>query len=347
MKLLDLPPELLVQIMSTVGSPFFRKDLRNLTICKEWFELAFTACFRDLILHQWTLRRWLSSSPQNTERRLRLTKDSAEILDLELTGFDEWHHVRMFGPGYLEDDEDDDSDDDELWRERLNDDNNPWKVQLNDDATQLFNALKSSRKLRVVRINIKPCHDVQSEWIQLDYLYLSTVTTLLSMKHISVLDLDLRNQLLIRRDEQKDVHVCPIIAKYLSTLKRLRLRMFYICAHVLKLSEDEEKKTALLRLSEVVISLSMMDASPVIHEDCHSRQCTPHFGSFPDLLPNLAHQGQALAARMKDTRRVRIYYWCDSQWRLRVFHGETGKHVDLDKGIAWGRMGMMMRSWNV
>lgn len=37
MELLDLPPEILMDIFENIGPAFFRKEPRRLTVSKKWF----------------------------------------------------------------------------------------------------------------------------------------------------------------------------------------------------------------------------------------------------------------------------------------------------------------------
>ncbi|KAF2274863.1 uncharacterized protein EI97DRAFT_443735 [Westerdykella ornata] len=95
MALLELPPEILMQIMDYVGSSYFRQNLGCLTVCKQWFTFARTAYFKDLQLSQNSLQRLMSS--HDVERGLPLVRNSLEILDLELKGFEDWRSIPESG----------------------------------------------------------------------------------------------------------------------------------------------------------------------------------------------------------------------------------------------------------
>lgn len=83
MSLLHLPPEALRQIFDEIGSSFFHEDLRRLTICKQWFELALPTCLKCITLSQKNLRSLLT---YGVTKRPSPLQNNLETLHIELSG---------------------------------------------------------------------------------------------------------------------------------------------------------------------------------------------------------------------------------------------------------------------
>jgi hypothetical protein len=83
MSLLQLPPEILRQILDDIGPSFFREDLGRLTVCKHWFDFALPTFFQCITLSQETLPMLITS---RVTKRPSPLKDYLESLDVELEG---------------------------------------------------------------------------------------------------------------------------------------------------------------------------------------------------------------------------------------------------------------------
>lgn len=328
MSLLQLPPEILIQVMDHVGSPYFREDLGRLTVCKQWFRYAHTACFKDLQLSQKSLRRLMFS--RDVGRSPLLLKDSVEILDLKLKGFEDWNSVQD-SPSNSQSTNalHASSWDGDLGRSLLA----TWTTVLDNDLTQLAIIAKESRKLRIIRIQaLSERHPLFPHLPRRDYLSLSTIRTLLSVKNLVVLELDLCGTSLVPRKEHRDdFHVCTTIGALLTTLRRLRLRMRSICADALR----PQHRDAGLRLSEVLINLSLSNESPMITSAAHTTQCGSTGGGFLKLKADIEAQAEALATLMKSPKIIRILSHSLPRlemWSLDVL---TGRRMILADDMAW------------
>ena len=328
MSLLRLPPEILIQVMDHVGSSYFREDLGRLTVCKRWFGFARTACFKDLQLSQKTLRRLLSS--RDVGRSLLLIKDSLEILDLKLKGFEDWSSI----PEPQSYPQNGNALDASSW------DGDPvrallaaWTTVLDNGLAQLAIIAKESRKLRIIRIQASSeNHPLLPHLPRRDYLSLSTIRALLSVKNLMVLELDLCGTLLIPRQEHRGgFHVCTSIGALLTTLRRLRLRMRSICADVLRLQHHDTS----LRLSEVLINLSLSNESPMTTSAAHSTRCGSTGGGFLKLKADIEDQAEALAAHMASPKIIRILTHSLPQLKMRSLDVLTGKCMILADDMAW------------
>ncbi|KAF2021851.1 hypothetical protein BU24DRAFT_339445 [Aaosphaeria arxii CBS 175.79] len=325
MSLLQLPPELLIQVMDYVGSSFFAEDLERLIICKYWFSVACSAYFKHLRLCQKTLRRLLSS--QFVDRNLSLVKDNLEFLDIDLKGFEDWNYEYL--PGSPSDPQD-------LYYSDMTS-TKPilavWTTVLNHDLTQLYMTAEQSWKFRGLHIRAwSERHPHFHLRPRRDYLFLSTVRTLLMAEHLSVLELDLCGTLLVPRDEDgDDPHICTSISALLPTLSRLKLRMRSICAGVLTPSRHDTKSL----LKEVLINLSLSNESPLITSAAHSTPCDVAGGGTVQLMADIEDQAKALVACMESPKIVRILTHTLPNLELRSLDVLTGKSMTMTKDMAW------------
>ncbi|KAI0003583.1 hypothetical protein F4779DRAFT_601457 [Xylariaceae sp. FL0662B] len=328
MPLLRLPPEILMQVMGYVGSSYFRQDSGRLTVCKQWFIFACIACFKDLQLSQQTLRRLMSS--QDVEGSLLLVKDNLAILDLELKGFEDWISIPE-PQSYPQDADTLDASfwDGDLGRLVLAD----WTTVLDSDLAQLAVTVKKSPSLRMMRIRASSeRHPLFPHLPRRDYLSLSTIGVLLSVENLTVLELDLCGTRLVPRQEHgDDFHICTSISALLTTLRRLRLRMRSICADVLRPQRDDTS----LRLSEVLINLSLSNESPMTTSAAHSIRCGSTGGGFYQLKEDIEKQAEALATRMVSPKTIRILTHSLPQIEMQSLDILTGKCMILTNDKAW------------
>ncbi|KAI1441524.1 hypothetical protein F5Y02DRAFT_294216 [Annulohypoxylon stygium] len=328
MSLLRLPPEILTQVMDHVGSSYFRHDLGRLTVCKRWFIFARIACFNNLQYSQKTLRRLLSS--QDVERSLLAIKGSLEILDLELKRFEDWSSI----PEPLSNPQDANIWDIFIWggdlgRVLLAD----WTTVLDNDLAQLAVTVKNSPRLRMIRIQASSeRHPLLPHLPRRDYLSLSTVRALLSVENLTVLELDLcGTHLMPRQEHGDDFHVCTSIGALLTNLRRLRLRMRSICPDVLRPQHHDTD----LRLSEVLINLSLSEKSPMTTAAAHSTRCGSTGGGFLQLKADIEDQAKALAARMASPKTIRILTHSFPHIETQSLDVLTGKNMTLADNMEW------------
>ncbi|KAI1459773.1 hypothetical protein F4805DRAFT_53118 [Annulohypoxylon moriforme] len=330
MSLLQLPPETLIQIFDCVGSSYFRSDLSRLTVCKQWSKFARAACFRDFYVTQKTLRRLLSSP--YLESSLPLLKDSVEILDLDLKGFEDWGSISLS----RRDSRDINVLDASPWH-------GPpgcavrtaWTTQLNNDLLYLATITKQSRKLRTLRIRATSELHPQLRLLERrDYLFLPTIRAFLLASNLTSLELDLCGTQLISHQSQEHgegFHVCTTIAALLTKLRRLRLRMRSICADVLKPSQNSTN----LRLNEVLINLSLSNESPQITSAAHATCCDSSIGGLFQLKADMEKQAQVLVGQMAAPKIVRILTHALPSLEMRAFDVLTGRNVKLSEGAEW------------
>ncbi|EEP77850.1 predicted protein [Uncinocarpus reesii 1704] len=331
MPLLQLPPEILIQIFDDVGSAYFRSDPSRLTVCKQWSIYARSACFRDLHLTQKTLRRLLSTPCEETW--LPFIKDSVIALDLELKGFEDWgltsdkpeatwnsaqgHAIR------------------DAWTSGV----------LNDDISHLVRITKQSRKLRHLRIHAtSEAHPEFYLQDRRDYLFTSTIRGFLSLSNLASLQLDLCGTRPMPSRTGERFHICTDIAALLPTLQRLRLRMREICPNALKL----EQPSTDLRLDEVLVNLSLSHDSPRITSATHAARCgsSPGVG-FLQLKADMQQQAKELVAQMASPKRVRVLTHARLNIELEAFDVLTGKNLALGECADWDAAGEVIEDSRV
>lgn len=328
MSLLQLPSETLIQVMDYVGSSYFRQDLERLMVCKQWYLFASAACFKDLRLCQKNLRCLLSSP--DARRSLLLVKDNLEILDLELKGFEDWGSIpppRAYPPdinvlGAS------------VWHGEIGDALlEAWTTVLDDDLNELASIAKESKRLRVIRIKaLSEYHPLFPHLPRRDYLSPYTIQNLLSVKNLTTLELDLcGSNLMPLQEHHDDFHVCTSIGAILTSLRRLRVRMRTICADVLRLQHHNTS----LRLSEVLINLSLSNESPTTTWAAHSKQCGSTVPGILSLQAAIKDQAEALAARMDSPKLIRILTHSLPQIEMLSLDILTGKRMVLADKMGW------------
>jgi hypothetical protein len=327
MSLLQLPPETLIQIFDHVGSSYFRSDLSRLTVCKQWSKFAYTACFQDFYVTQKTLRRLLSSP--YVKSSIPLVKDSVEILDLDLKGFEDWDSIPLSR-------NDSQAVNVSTWNGAHGSAvRAAWTTELNNDLLNLATIINQSRKLRILRTQAtSELHPILSLLERRDYLFLPTIRAFLSASNLTSLELDLCGTRLIPHQSQEHgegFHVCTSIAALLTTLRRLRLRMRSICAVVLKPREHSTN----LRLNEVLVNLSLSNESPLTTSAAHATCCGSSPGGFLQLKADMEKQAQALVAQMAAPKIVRVLTHALPSIEMRAFDVLTGRNVTLSEGAEW------------
>ena len=328
--ILELPSEILVQVMDYVGSAYFRKDLGRLSICKKWFTFAHAALFKQLRLSPKILRRLLSS--RDAEKSLHLIKENLTVLQLNLKGFEDWSsipdlqlHLRDANSLYPTD----------ICGSLGNAILTTWTVQLDDDLVKLTNIAKGCRKLRTVRIEATREHiSLFPHLFCRDYLSQSTICSMLSVKNLMILELDLCGTALSKplQEDHDNLHICESIGALLPTLTRLRLRMRNLCAHVLK---PKYYHNARLRLNEVIINLSLSYDSQIATTKVHSGHCRSPGKGFHKLNIEIKKQAKALIPQMASPKVFRILAHTVLHLEPVSFDVLTGKHLQLTEETAW------------
>ncbi|KAI0536544.1 hypothetical protein GGR58DRAFT_475090 [Xylaria digitata] len=331
MSLLKLPPETLAQIFDHIGSSFFREDLGRLTVCKQWFEFALPECLKCITVSQETLRGLITSEAVKNPSPF---KRSLETLDLELKGYRYTYSSTV-------DLQDNQQESDVLNAPASSEalegiPAKTWIDILNEDLAQFAIIAQQSRRLRTLRIRARSSPSPDTLDSPEDYLLLPTIRGFLSLENLNVLVLDLSVSLLNSSEEQGNgLHICPTIGALLCTLRTLHLRMHSICPDVLKLQDHDDS----LNLSVVVINLSLITNEPGITSAAHSKRCGSPAGGLLQLKADIQERAEALAARMKSPKVMRVLTHSLPQFKTQSLDVLTGKTMVLDDEMAWDEDG--------
>ena len=171
MPLLLLPAEILVLIFDHIGPLFFQQNVGHLAVSKYWFGFALPACLRNLTLGRRTLRHLITSGVVEKPT----LRNSFQTLDIKLVGYSYCSPTVYEAPG------------NQSFTARIN--------TLNNDLAQLAVVARQSHKLRTLRITAWSSWDPDNTNIREDGLSLRVMQTLLSLDNLSVLNLDLSNEL--------------------------------------------------------------------------------------------------------------------------------------------------------
>lgn len=343
MSLLSLPPEILTQIFDHIDSSFFRENLAHLTVSKLWFEFARPTFLKNITLSAENLRVLVSSGATKEPSPLQ---DSLEALFLKIRG--DQVRISRFYQEYR-------------YRQGSNASNAPpapdefhgdnaletWLKDLDTNLAQLAIMAQKSRRLRVLRIQAwgYPAPAPLPSYDGYYYLSLPTMRALLSVENLSVLVLDLSTNFLISsrgRGGDAGGHICTAIGTLLGTLRTLHVRMRSICPDVLKPRDPNGS----LRVSTVVVNLSLDLNLGGITSASHSRQCGPLSWGFLQLKADMREQAEALAARMASPKTVRILTHSYPNFRRQSLDVLTGKTMILEGDVAWDEDGETVEEYS-
>lgn len=321
MLLLQLPPEILKSVFTEIDSSFFREDLGRLTVCKYWFDFALPAIFKSIKLSRETLRRLVNSG--TIEKQL-LLNGSLETLELELKGY----HPLL-----------EHAQESERWEASAHETPvdthaTTWIAALDNDLRQLAVLAQGSRILRALHIQAWRSPSPEPLDSAENYLSLPTMKAFLSLEHLDSLVLDISCSLLNLSGQQgSDHHICPAIGALLPTLRTLHLRLRSICPDALKLQDANDS----LRLSVVVVNLSLTANLPGITSAAHSQQCSgsQSGGGVIQLREKMQQQAEALAIRMASPKVVRILTHSLPQFETHSLDVLNGRVMLLNDNMAW------------
>ncbi|KAK2810278.1 hypothetical protein FQN50_003009 [Emmonsiellopsis sp. PD_5] len=310
MSLLQLPPELLFEIMEWLGPPFFRYNLARLTICKDWYYLARKVFLGHVTLSANCLERLLASP------RSESFKQYLKTLSLEFSGHEEPRTLPL-------------EDWRRLTREKQEYYREAWTVLLNNNILELATLLGDCGALDTISLSaLEPLHDPPS--VRSGYLHGSSLAGLLSLKSITVLELDTYGSPDLSNE---GCHICACIGAMIPQLRRLRVRMCEICPDVLR---PGESSTGPLFLEEVIVNLSIpntMSRSKLPAR--YAKRCGSSPGRFGQLRPDIEEQAALLIQQMARPRRVRILWHAFPSLEKLSFDALTGKRMVLDEDVAW------------
>ena len=291
MTLVELPAELLGQILRDVGSEFFFQDARRLTLSKRWYNAAWPVLTQDIKLSSTTL-------PLLLENRKALEQIGPHLNSISL-------HLKSFFDEYrarLQSDEADSS----LLEEE-------WSTETNSRLDDLATVLQDCPRLHGLRVtaSLETCN-----------LAAAPLVRLLATPNLTSLDLDIAGYYLVNGGTGFDdePHLCEIINALLPTLHRLRCRMYFLCEDILgPLTVGDGP----LKLEEVIINLTRADC--VGRPGGFPRRCRTIFGDPFSVTEEIEAGATELVARMSNPKMVRVISFRPNSYKAYAFDAITGR----------------------
>jgi hypothetical protein len=214
-----------------------------------------------------------------------------------------------------------------------------WVKAQKDDLRKLAIIVQQSNRLHTLRIRAQESPSLLGSLSEQDYLPPPTIQAFLSAENLHVLSLDLSRSFQDRpRQQGSGTHICPAIGAALRTLQSIQIRLPSICSDIIKPPDPNES----LRLSVVVINLSLSSNLPGITSAAHSKRCGSVAGGLLQLQAEIQNQAQALIAQMTSPQTMRILTHSLPQFEKRSFDVLTGKTMILDDDMAWNEDGRIV-----
>ncbi|KAK2743530.1 hypothetical protein FQN57_004827 [Myotisia sp. PD_48] len=315
MHLLKLPPELLLKILQYVGANFFREDVRRLAVCRYWHGLALEILLTHVELNSIGLQcmfRPEATSTSATDSHLEPFKHHLKTLVLEFLLVEQWRSIAIL--------EGSKATTLGQYHQRLVN----WSDRFDSDLSKLARCLQGSRSLRELRFRALLISKTGS------HLYEDTLSHILSLDTLTVLELETCGTSVVRRKNSPKVHLCSQIAVILPSLYRLRLRLHEICCEVLRAPKQP------IHLKDVVINLDTYKShsEPITR----SRECGNDRG-IDSLNADLQKQATLLVAQMSQPKIVRVFCYSMNRHKHRYFDALTGKQMVVTQ-VDFGSQGI-------
>lgn len=309
MSLSRLPSEILLHILSCLGSSFFAHDLRRLSISRTWYTFAWTILHRDLRFTANSLARF-------TDNEAVLKRSPPYIITVEL----------FLGIG--------DEFSQSLPTEDLREasginardvDASPGQLDLS--LAKLADIIPRCSGLRSLSVQARG----QNSPLRPDGLpFLNTrpLVGLLSPPHLTSLQFDTAG-CYVRSPPGSHVHICRSINSLLPSLRRLRCRMEDICETLL---ERPPSDTA---IEEVIINLSISQLFDTTTSYRYPNRCQTIARDFPALKLALETQATTLVARLRNPRIFRIISHELPSLGVYAFDAIKGRRFRLESNVDW------------
>ncbi|KAK2744121.1 hypothetical protein FQN57_004381 [Myotisia sp. PD_48] len=299
MQLLSLPAEILLLVMNCLGPSYFHADVQRLTISRQWHSFAIQIFHRDIYLSASNLERFLVSITRSA------SGNCFKEVTLKLHGF---HDKESLYNG--------DSIENQLLIAK-------WTALLDHNLSKLAGYLRST-SVRALHLHaFSECCPYSIYYPRRDYLKINTLSYLLSLDTLTVLDLDTcGNSFLLNK---KHHHICSSISRLLPQLHHLRLRLREICPVALSHPENNQPKY----LKRVIINLSLSNENPEITAAAHAKLCDTPSGGFPRLESEIVKQAHLLATHLTDPGIVRVLWHSFPSLEMQSLDILTGKRMRL------------------
>jgi hypothetical protein len=307
MALVRLPSELLLHILSEVGSQFFAQDARRRTVSKRWFSFAWLVFARDLRVTSRSLARFLAD-----EEAIRRIQPHLRSIDFFLL-------ANVDDPGFVLQISHLVHSSDGTFRRGQQE----WRDGTNASLTRLATALQPCPRLESLKFAVS---------INTYGLASGTIASLISPRHLTSLDLDIGgSNIPVVEHPGEGTHLCPLINALLPSLRRLRCRMSFMCGDLLKPVETESPS----QLEEVIINLTQIGNPYAVSRSMINCRDPSALTRLPALNAAFEDLATELAGQLPNPRRVRVImlkmpgrrvYAYDAVTQRRVWLGPEAEH---------------------
>lgn len=332
MSLDALSQEIWVNILSHVGTAYFRQDLRRLTVSRKWYNIAWPVLFQDCEFTSESLVTFLGKCKNRGFREL--IQRYLQSVHLSLNGFTS-RRLPSSSPSTGPSDPSVPTDDAETRQNAWE-----WTGQLGDNQIKLADILKGCKKLHSLGLVAMPeGRDPVVGLTDRPYLMSLPLWSLLgSNSNITSLIFDTGGSSIIPVIKGGETsHLCAKISQMYPNLRQLRCRMNMICPEVLAPPEDSQD----LPLEEVIINLRLKENDGALGRpsQCFSRR--RRVGS--QLAALLEKAAKDLVPCLRNPRMIRIMYpaldMYTSDPEVHCYNALTGERRRLKETDAWDAEG--------
>lgn len=334
-----LPPEILSLICLSLDAQFFRQDVSRLHVAKWWYRLAQPVLHQDLDLSPDSLSRFVAACSHQTGLIDSIQKHARSVR-LVVRGFD-----------YRNDSTESAIDNPDSPAVDMGS-VDAWTFELNENMETLAGIVQACKALQSLKLDARPefhAPELELELERRHYLLRRPVASLLSVGHLTSLEVDTAGTDLLRERDGSDFHVCEYISNLLPRLRKLRCRLTRICSLVLGRAHciDDENGSYIISLEvaptsplecleDVVINMSISDPTGADTSYRYPSRCQDTiYDSFSDLERHMEKTAQDLVLRMSNPRVVRLITHTFPGLELLSFDAMTGRRMKLAPDAPW------------
>ncbi|KJX99720.1 hypothetical protein TI39_contig353g00048 [Zymoseptoria brevis] len=254
--LMDLPVELLIDILERVGGRELRRGrgAARLSLCRTWYAVAHPVYLSglgttDIRLYGHDIDR-ITGKLGYSGSRLLMHKNTRRVQDGECPS----PYLRNYPPPELIDDQ-----------VALNQASTEWRnVRLRGSLNKLFSDMHNFETLETLCVEAGCETQFQTiRFPQRDYLHGSTMSILMAnlpiMQNLATFTLDT-----FGTNFTSTAHMCDELALVIPHIKTVRLRMKWICPKIFNLQGLQSKPTKLEHLT-IKLQASAFDHAPGFH----------------------------------------------------------------------------------
>ncbi|KAK0612806.1 hypothetical protein B0T17DRAFT_498800 [Bombardia bombarda] len=273
-----LPPEIWLIILEMLPASFFQKNLRCLTVSKQWYDLAYPSFYSRIEFTPRVISRLVSRQSRRFNRSRAKLRETLRCLNIVLDGMG-----------------------------KSDPKNGCFDTVLN--LGRLYAMLLDFKDLQAVSIQARWQNKKwKADPLQADYLPMRAIVPFVSfLENVKILDLDLRGTSVINGVTSDDqVHLCPFFRPLLNKLDVLRLRVRCICA----LAVLDMPDMGPLTVREITINLYLGEISKHNPKLNSTRRCSraPNSWEWKSPVDEIRASLQILLPIMVEPKRAQMIH---------------------------------------